>query len=297
MTLLTPWHLGASLYVPATRPDLIEVGNGKFAGLGSVIFCTEDAVKITELFSALENLSLTLPRLEEKRLLRFVRVRNPEVMREVLSMDLTHVTGLVLPKVHAGNLESYMALLRGAPEHLKVMPTLETREALSEREMEKLCDVLLREHWQERILSLRVGGNDLLNILGVRRSAGHTLYEGPLERVLSMLLSVFKPSGFSLSSPVYEIFSDPETLVRELTQDLDYGLCGKTIIHPSQIDPVLQAYRVTEAEVEEARAILAPDAPAVFALHGRMCEPATHSRWAREILTRLELYGVHSRLQ
>ena len=49
----------------------------------------------------------------------------------------------------------------------------------------------------------------------VRRTPGRTAYEGPLERVISLLCSVFKPAGFALSSPVYEVHGDPATLARD----------------------------------------------------------------------------------
>ena len=45
-------------------------------------------------------------------------------------------------------------------------------------------------------------------------------------------------------------------------------------------------------EQEEAEAILAPDATAVFRMGGRMCEPTTHSKWARDIILRAQVYGV-----
>ncbi|WP_291425962.1 HpcH/HpaI aldolase/citrate lyase family protein [Deinococcus sp.] len=294
MSQLNPWQLGASLYVPAARPDLLALGQGKYPRLGSLIYCTEDAVRPEDVPLALANLRGVLPQLSAAGgPLRFIRVRNPVVLAQVLEYDLGGISGFVLPKVHGGNLGDYLRLIeRQAPAHIRVMPTLETREALSEDHMNLLRDQIFHECWQERILSLRIGGNDLLNVLGVRRARGRTLYEGPLERVISMLVGVFKPYGLNLSSPVYEVFSDSETLERELRQDLDYGLCGKTIVHPAQIDTVINGYRVAETDVAEAQAILAPDAPAVFSLHGRMCEPATHSRWAQEVLTRAELYGV-----
>lgn len=293
-TPLSPWQLGASLYAPATRPDLLALGSGKHANLTSLIYCTEDAVREADVPLALDNLRRALPQLPlTGGPLRFIRARNPEVLAHLLTMNLNAVTGFVLPKIHDGNLGEYLRLLeRSGLDHLKVMPTLETREALSETRMTLLRDLIFMEGWQSRVLSLRIGGNDLLNALGVRRAPGRTLYEGPLERTVSMLVGVFKPYGLSLSSPVYEVYSDPGTLAREVQQDLEYGLCGKTIIHPAQLPVVLEGYRVPETELLEARAILAPDAPAVFTMHGRMCEPATHTRWAQDILTRAELYGV-----
>ena len=289
-----PWQLGASLYTPATRPDLVALGSGKVAGLSSLIYCTEDAVREADVPLALDNLRAALPQLPlTGSPLRFIRARNPDVLAQLLTLNLSAITGFVLPKIHDGNLAEYMRVLeRSGQDHLKVMPTLETREALSETRMTLLRDLIFMEGWPGRVLSLRVGGNDLMHALGVRRVPGRTLYEGPLERVMGMLVGVFKPYGLSLSSPVYEVYSDPGTLAREVAQDLEYGLCGKTIIHPAQLATVLEGYRVPESELLEARAILAPDAPAVFSMHGRMCEPATHSRWAQDVLARAELYGV-----
>ena len=289
-----PWQLGASLYTPATRPDLVALGSGKISGLSSLIYCTEDAVREADVPLALDNLRAALPQLPlTGSPLRFIRARNPDVLAQLLTLNLSAITGFVLPKIHDGNLAEYMRVLeRSGQDHLKVMPTLETREALSETRMTLLRDLIFMEGWPGRVLSLRVGGNDLMHALGVRRVPGRTLYEGPLERVMGMLVGVFKPYGLSLSSPVYEVYSDPGTLAREVAQDLEYGLCGKTIIHPAQLATVLEGYRVPEPELLEARAILAPDAPAVFSMHGRMCEPATHSRWAQDVVARAELYGV-----
>ena len=41
-----------------------------------------------------------------------------------------------------------------------------------------------------------IGGNDLLNLLGLRRQRGHTLYETPLGAVIARLVTTFKPHGF-----------------------------------------------------------------------------------------------------
>lgn len=291
---LHPWQLGATLYTPATRPDLLALGLGRYPGLSSLVYCTEDAVRAEDVGAALAGLRATLPYLAgQPGPLRLIRVRDPEVLAEVLRLPLEGVSGLVLPKVHAGNLGAYLRPLERAPGHLWILPTLETREAFSEAEMERLRADLQVTGWRERVLALRIGGNDLLGLLGTRRRPGRTLYEGPLQGVIASLLGIFKPDGYALSAPVYEVYRDLDTLERELLQDLDYGLCGKTIIHPAQLQTVLRAYRVSAAEAAEARAILAPDAPAVFQQGGRMCEPATHARWAADILVRATTYGLY----
>ncbi|MFC6619384.1 HpcH/HpaI aldolase/citrate lyase family protein [Deinococcus radiophilus] len=289
-----PWHLGASMYTPATHPDLYAVGTGRYPGLTSVIFCTEDAVRAEDVPAALRQLEVVLPRLAgQPGPLRFVRVRSPQVLAALLTFDLSALDGLVLPKIHAGNLPEYMEVLHRSPyARLGVMPTLETPETFSAREMIRLRDLLLSEGWAEQTVTLRIGGNDLMSALGVRRRPGQTLYEGPLATTIGQLVGTFRPYGLSLSSPVYEVFSDLETLAREIQQDLDYGLTGKTIVHPTQLRTVLDGFQVGRSDYAEAQAILREDAPAVFQLNGRMCEPTTHRHWAEQVLLRAELYGV-----
>src|SRR5262245_22997160 len=103
-------RLGASLYVPATREGLAAIANRrKYPFLRSVIFCTEDAVRADELPRALDNLQAMLRQLEASDLLRFVRVRNPEVLWNILQMDgVRGLTGFVLPKITRHNLDHYL---------------------------------------------------------------------------------------------------------------------------------------------------------------------------------------------
>ena len=53
-----------------------------------------------------------------------------------------------------------------------------------------------------------------------------------------------------------------------------------------------QAFKVQPADLEEAQAIVKPDAPAVFKMNERMCEPTTHRAWAMDILNRATIYGI-----
>lgn len=297
---LDPLRLGASLYTPATRPDLAALGNGTRAHGGvpdvsphSLIYCLEDSVRPEDLALALERLAQALPQLRPGTgPLRFVRVRDPRTLEAVLGMEgWQNLHGFVLPKATRRNLRDYLSLL---PEHVAVMPTLETREVFSGRQMESLRDFLLDSGLSRRVLALRVGGNDLLQLLALRRVPGQTVHEGPLAHTIQMLAGTFLPWGFALSSPVYEVFSDPATLRRELKQDLERGLTGKTVIHPCQIGVVSEGYRVEAQHLEQARAILEPDAGAVFALDGAMCEPTTHRAWAERVLRRAQIYGVRA---
>jgi len=291
---MTPYlQLGASLYVPATRPDLAAIGNQeKYPDLRSTIFCTEDSIRADDLGPALGNLEAALRRLEPRPLLRFVRPRSPAVLREVVQMDgACRLAGFVLPKVTRHNLDEYLAALSPG-DGFVVMPTLETAEAFDDCEMAALCGLLTREGCRRRVLSLRIGGNDLLQVLGLRRPRGRSAYATPLAPLIARLVATFRPRGFNLTGPVFEGLARPELLARETRRDLAHGLFGKSAIHPSQV-PVIEAeYRVAGRDLHDAERLLADDAPAVFRLHGAMCERATHRVWAEVVVARARLYGV-----
>jgi len=70
------------------------------------------------------------------------------------------------------------------------------------------------------------------------------------------------------------------------------GFVSKTAIHPCQVPHIAEAFAVTAAEVEQARAILKDEAMAVFRVGSFMCEPATHRGWAQRIMTRLDINGL-----
>src|SRR5437667_4800024 len=169
-------QLGASLYVPCTRGDLVQIGNRrKYPHLRSVIFCTEDAVRAEDLPRALDNLQGLLRHLEPADLRRFVRVRNPAVLRAVLQMEgVERLGGFVLPKVTRHNLEQYLPAWT-SPHRFDLMMTLETVEVFDVAEMIALRELLLQPPLCERVLSLRVGGNDLFNLLAMRRPRGLTV--------------------------------------------------------------------------------------------------------------------------
>lgn len=286
-------NLGASLYVPTTHPQLSAIAAGhKLAHLRSIIFCTEDAVHARDLPAALANLALALRALRpDVQRQRFIRVRSPEVLQRVLALPgIEHIDGFVLPKATATNLPHYLQAL-AATQH-SLMPTLESIEVFDDGELQRLRQLLLQPAWRARILVLRIGGNDLLNLLGLRRQRGHTLYETPLGAVIARLVTTFKPHGFRLSAPVFEYLDDDATLEREVRQDLLHGLTGKTAIHPDQVPRIERHYSARHSDVAAARRILDPDAPGVFQFDNAMCEPATHHNWALSVVKAEQHYGA-----
>lgn len=284
-------ELGATLYVPGTRADLFDIVAGRrHPGLRSCVICLEDSIRPGDVPLALTNLAALLERLVEEpaRLPVFIRPRDERMLAHILGFrGIEAVQGFVVPKATADSLPLYLRSL-ATDTHL-LMPTLETREAFDHAELGRMREQLLAI--KERILCIRIGGNDLLHTIGARRSSARSAYEGPLAPVIANLVTAFAPFGFSLSAPVFEHFDSPDLLREEVEYDIEHGLLTKTAIHPAQIEVIQSAYRVRATELAEAREILSGDR-GVFALNGSMCEPATHGRWAESIVKRVAIYGV-----
>jgi len=290
----SPWRLGAPLYMPGNRRDIIDIANGdKYPMLRSMIFCTEDAVSTIDVDSCVRHLGLCLQGFKESsHRYRFIRARNPEILARLLALPhIENIDGFVLPKFNESVFHAYFDQLKDTL--FKVMPTLETQDVFDNSAMTELRQALLQEDIAQRIITLRIGGNDLMNLLGLRRARSCTLYETPLGNVISQLVTIFKPYGFSLSAPVFEYLNDAATLQKEIMLDLAHGLIGKTAIHPTQVPLIESAYAVDNEDYEMAHALCEQAAPAVFRMHDAMCEVATHQQWAQNILNRQDCYGLN----
>lgn len=290
-----PMRLGASLYVPATRFDIEAIVNGRrFGRLRSVILCAEDAIADGDVDLALDNLAQALPRLEPSSTACFLRVRNVDFLCRMLDMPgVERLDGFVLPKVNRRTFPAYAGLF-SAYDRFSLMPTLETVEVFDVRQMIRFRRQLDASPLRPRILALRIGGNDLLNILGVRREPGATIYDTPLSTVISQLIQAFRPAGFALASPVFDQLDARDVLSREAARDAAYGLLGKAAVHPSQIPVIEASYAVRFEELAMARAVLEPSAAPVFRFQGCMCEPKTQRTWALAILERSKLFGIQA---
>jgi len=296
---LSPYQLGATLYMPATRTDIDQVVlNNKVPGLSSLVICLEDAILAERIPAAIQNVSHILTRIgratptqASTRPLVFIRPRHPEMARWLIEhLDLNQVHGFVLPKFTLAALDEWATLLE--PTSLYWMPTLESIEVFDTLAMQQLANTLSQHPLRERILAIRIGGNDLMNLLSLRRQRNLTLYQTPLAAVIQNLVCQFAPRDFSLTAPVCEIIDDPALLSAELEQDIAHGLVGKTAIHPSQVQRINRALMVNSQEHQDALNILNAS-QAVFQAHGAMCEPATQHRWAERILVRASYYGLN----
>ncbi|MGY9047050.1 hypothetical protein P775_13845 [Puniceibacterium antarcticum] len=287
------YGLGATLYMPITHhrvPALLR-GEVDFPS-PSVVLCLEDALAEDDVARGIATLKALLkngPVTAKTRV--FVRPRNLEMGLQLGEFDgIEKIEGFVAPKILPETASAWMNLAKATD--LRIMPTVESAQFFDPGRITALKEVL-DEHDKRRIAAIRLGGNDLLAAMAVRRQAGITAWEGPLAWVLSMASSMLISAGYPVAAPVFDIITDIDTLKREVTQDVAAGFVSKTAIHPAQVGHIMQAFRVSDTEVMQARAILDDHASAVFQIGGVMCEPSTHRAWAQRILARRDVFGAH----
>ncbi len=225
--------LGATLYMPGTRPALArDVERRSAAGVMSAVLCLEDSIADADLVAAEANV------VEQVRLLAgrstradapllFVRVRSAEQISDLVERmgpASARLTGFVLPKFTAERGVAFLDHLTKAEEvagvPLLAMPVLESAEVLyRERRTDCLQRIgdLLAEH-RHRVLALRLGAADMSGLYGLRRQRDVNVYDvGLLRDVITDIVNVLgraDGSGFVITGPVWEHFDAPERLFK-----------------------------------------------------------------------------------
>ena len=103
------------------------------------------------------------------------------------------------------------------------------------------------------IAALVAGMADLAKDLRARPDAART----PLLHALSAIVLAARAAGVLVFDGVFTAFQDSEGFAAEARQALMLGFDGKTLIHPSQVDPCNVVFSPSAAEVAEAQALVA----------------------------------------
>lgn len=309
------YSVGPLLYCPANNESVADSLIAEKFGSGfSLALCLEDTIgddfvedaekklihTLCKLTSAPGRNSFFMPKI-------FIRVRNAGQIPKLIKLagDAGNlITGFIAPKFSPENADSYIqaitAVNRGTALYL--MPILENPSMIH---LQKRYDILynLKEKLDSianLILNVRVGGNDLCNVFGFRRSSMESIHNiRPVANILSDIMTVFG-CDYVVSGAVWEYYNGENWengLIHELKEDRLNGFVGKTVIHPKQIEAVKQAYMVSRKDYLDACSILGWNADArslvaAGAESERMNEYKTHCQWAQKIMYLSQAYGI-----
>ncbi|MFD7630871.1 HpcH/HpaI aldolase/citrate lyase family protein [Streptomyces sp. NPDC059851] len=227
--------LGATLYSPATRPNLAaDIRKQAARGVVSMVLCLEDSISDADVHDAEENLVRQFAALDAEGEdgpelpLLFIRVRTPEQIPDLarrLGGSVHRLAGFVLPKFNASCGPAFLdavaeaEALSGLPR-LYSMPVLETPDLLHlETRVEALAGISRTvNRYRERVLALRLGVTDFCSAYGLRRTPDMTAYDvqivaGVIADVVNVL-SRADGTGFTVTGPVWEYFRSQQRLFK-----------------------------------------------------------------------------------
>lgn len=314
---LLHYSVGALLYCPANRKNIVDsIVNNRFGTKYSLALCLEDTIRDDCVAEAEQILIHSLCQLKQQLQLKdfylpkiFVRVRNAHQIRrlyEDLGKSAGLVTGFILPKFSLENADGYIQEIVRLNETSAVpvytMPIYESSSMIDLRNRYEILYALKNRlnRIEDRVLNIRVGGNDLCHAFGFRRNDNESIHQiRPVADIFSDILTVYG-TGYVVSGPVWEYYNSKnwkKGLYHEISDDRICGFVGKTVIHPAQIAVVNEAYKVSGRDYQDASAILNWDNTSHLMVSGsaageRMNEYKTHSHWARRTLLMAEYFGI-----
>jgi citrate lyase subunit beta/citryl-CoA lyase len=175
-----------------------------------------------------------------------------------------------------------------APGRTSIWAMLETPIAMLHAE--EICRA------SGRLTVLVMGTNDLAKEL----RASHVRGRQPLLSGLGLCLLAARATGKVILDGVYNDIKDAAGFAAECQQGRELGFDGKTLIHPSQVDPCNEAFAPTDDEVEKAGRIIAAfeeaeaEGRGVVTVDGRMIENL-HVEESRRVLAISEAIADLSR--
>ncbi|OBG24634.1 CoA ester lyase [Mycobacterium sp. 852002-51057_SCH5723018] len=193
--------------------------------------------------------------------------------------------GVLVPKVERG--EQVRALVGaleslGAPTFLQLWVMIETPGAFLR--IEEIASA------SGRLAALVIGTNDLVNEL----HALHVPGRATVVPALSMAVLGARAAGKAILDGVYNDIADPDGFRVEARQGREMGFDGKTLIHPSQVDPANEVFGPSQQELADARKIVSAyehaqaEGKSVITVDGRMIE-GLHVRDAQRVLALADL--------
>ncbi|MFC7830198.1 HpcH/HpaI aldolase/citrate lyase family protein [Streptomyces sp. NPDC057375] len=224
--------LGATLYSPATRPNLADdILKQGARGLVSMVLCLEDSIDDADVPVGEANLVRQLTDLAERSdidvPLLFIRVRTPEQIPDLvrrLGPAVRLLSGFVLPKFTEERgmpfLEALSAAEVSSGHRLFAMPVLESPDLLYRESRVQTLEGIFRavDKFRDRVLALRLGVTDFCSSYGLRRGPDMTAYD--VQIVASVIADVVNMlaradgTGFTVTGPVWEYFRVQERMFK-----------------------------------------------------------------------------------
>jgi citrate lyase subunit beta/citryl-CoA lyase len=188
---------------------------------------------------------------------------------DVAAIATSGADAILVPKVEsASDVAAIVGLLdvAGAPASMSVWAMMETPKGILK------ADEVAGSH--KRLTLFVMGTNDLVKDMKAR----HTPMRLPMVTALGLGMLAARAHGLTILDGVYNDIQDTEGFKAVCQQGLEMGFDGKTLIHPSQVEPCNAIFAPSEAELAMAAKIVTAfktaqaEGKGVVTVDGRMIE-------------------------
>ena len=258
------------LYMPAANERALE--KAKTIAADAIIFDLEDAVAPDAKEAARANAVAAASSGEygnRELTIRCNGLDTPWGIDDIAAAAQSGAAAVVIPKVGSvAYLDEITERLdaAGADPAMKIWAMVETPTAIFDARA-------LAAHWRVEVLVM--GTNDLAREL---RSSLGASGRHPLVPHLATALAAARESGKVILDGVFNDVKDLDAFRTECVQGFEMGFDGKTLIHPGQVDICNEVWAPSEADVENARGLIAAfdegiaAGKGVVTFNGRMIE-------------------------
>jgi len=188
---------------------------------------------------------------------------------DIAAIARSGADAVLVPKVEtAAEVASVVAQLdaAGAPKSMAVWAMMETPKGILR------ADEVAGSH--PRLTLFVMGTNDLVKDMRAR----HTPMRLPMVTALGLGMLAARAHGLTILDGVYNDIQDVEGFRAVCQQGLEMGFDGKTLIHPSQVEPCNEVFAPSAAELDMAGKIVTAfksaqaEGKGVVTVDGRMIE-------------------------
>ena len=258
------------LYMPGANAKALE--KAKTLPCDAIIFDTEDSVAPDAKADAREQVAAAVASGAYGGRELTIRVNSSETEwheADLRSAAAAGPAGIVVPKIDsAAEVAAVERILEsaGVPDHTRIWAMLETPAAV-----EHAVEIATSS---ERLEVLVMGTNDLAKELRAALVPGRA----PLSWGLGRCLNAARFAGKVILDGVYNDVKNPEGFAAECAQGAEMGFDGKTLIHPTQVEPCNEAFSPSPEEVEHSRRVIEAfeqglaEGVGVVTVDGRMIE-------------------------
>jgi citrate lyase subunit beta/citryl-CoA lyase len=276
------------IFVPGNSMRFVE--KAKTLAADIICFDLEDSVPDNEKDAARRIIAETLlARRQEYSGIVYVRTNSPEsglIPDDLKAVLQEGIDGIVVPKVNDVSemleIKKHIVMLEKErkTDKIALMPSIETARGV--------VNAYLIASAEERIKALVFGVFDFLYDMRLDYDEHDPL---GYSYVRAKIPVDARAAGVHAIDAIWQKIDDIDGLIRDATMARRLGYSGKSIIHPSQIEPVHKVFRPSKNEVEWAKKVVQALGQAMkkgtgrgaIRLEGKMID-AVHYKQAKAIL-------------